>query len=75
MALFVCPMYDKPQSQSSVYTPAYYKGMLLSVGLMNSIIFLCGLYIILMETFFKMLHTLSVTTLTYVVMCQIVARL
>ena len=59
------PMYDKPQSQSSLYTPAHCKGMSLFTGLKNWLTFLLGLNIVFMEALLKMLPTLSVTPFKY----------
>lgn len=49
MLLFVAPMYDKPQSESSLFKPACCKGMVLLIGLKNGLTFLYDLYIVLIK--------------------------
>ena len=49
MFFFVRPMYDKPHSQSSLYTPVHCKGILLFTGLKNWLTFLLGLNIVLIN--------------------------
>ena len=63
--VFHRPMYDKSQSQSSLYTPAHCNGILLFTGFKNWLTFLLGLNMVFMEALLKMLPMLSVTPFIY----------